>query len=198
MKHAPPFLTLILLLSACGKQEPVVRDPEGSTVRGMQPVVPKPADKPAEKPGENPSNNPGEKPGDVPPPPNNPSFSDEEVAVNAGVLRANEIRAENKLPELVLDEKLSAAAQKHAEDMAARDFFDHVNPEKETPFDRMKKAGATFNSAAENIAKGVPSAAEVFDGWMASPGHKTNLLNKAYGRHGLGFKAGYWVHVFAD
>ncbi len=193
----------LFLFSSCGKNEAVVADAALSSIRSKQATQPQPETKPTgstpitePKPGEKPELKTGE--GEVPPPPNNPSLSDDEILIQAALAAANKIRAENRAPELILDEQLAAVAQKHAEDMSARNFFDHSNPEKETPFDRMKKSGVSFSAGAENIAMGVNNAQEVMAGWLASPGHKVNLLNKAYGRHGIGFKNGYWVHLFAD
>jgi uncharacterized protein YkwD len=53
-------------------------------------------------------------------------------------------------------------------------------------------------AAAENIARGQRSATEVFHSWTSSPGHRHNLLNPRYRRHGIGWANGYWVHDFAD
>jgi len=39
-----------------------------------------------------------------------------------------------------------------SEDMIARDFFDHVNPDGEDPFDRMADVGITYQTAGENFA----------------------------------------------
>ena len=68
----------------------------------------------------------------------------------------------------------------------------------------MDEAGVTYRAAAENIAAGYFSVAEVMDGWMNSEGHRTNLLNTKYSRVGIGFyysSSGYktnWVQMFAN
>jgi len=208
MKNAPCLLLLssFFLFSACGKKEAVVADAALPAIRSQQVTSAQPESKPATsapvaepKPGESvPISEPKPGEGEIPPPPSNPSLSDDDILIQAALAAANKIRTENRASDLMLDETLAAVAQKHAEDMSARNFFDHVNPEKETPFDRMKKSGVSFKAGAENIAMGVHNAQEVMAGWLASPGHKVNLLNKAYGRHGIGFKNGYWVHLFAD
>lgn len=38
------------------------------------------------------------------------------------------------------------------------------------------QAGAFYAASAENIASGYPTAAQCFAGWMASPGHRDNIL----------------------
>jgi len=111
---------------------------------------------------------------------------------------ANQIRQENGLPEMQPDPVLSAVAQAHAEDMRRRNYFEHNTPEGTTPFQRMEQAGLQFNAAAENIAQGTASAQAVFQLWLNSPDHRKNLLNKIYGRQGIGFAGGYWVHDFAN
>jgi uncharacterized protein YkwD len=118
--------------------------------------------------------------------------------IEAALAVANEIRRKHGLPELVQDPSIQAAAQAHAEDMARRHYFEHNNPEGESPFDRMRKAGAKFGWAAENIAQGPQDPEQAFRLWLGSPGHRKNLLNKKYRRHGIGYADGYWVHDFAD
>ncbi|MFN8192608.1 MAG: CAP domain-containing protein [Nocardioidaceae bacterium] len=58
-----------------------------------------------------------------------------------------------------------------------------------------------FSRLGENIAYGYPSAAAVMRGWMHSPGHRENILNKSYTRIGLGLArtsdgTRYWVQNF--
>ncbi len=38
--------------------------------------------------------------------------------------------------------------------MAKNHYFDHTNLKGQSPFDRLKKDGITFNSAGENLAYG--------------------------------------------
>jgi uncharacterized protein YkwD len=125
-------------------------------------------------------------------------ISRQETLIQAALARANTIRRSHGLKELTVDKEITWAAQAHADDMDARSYFQHDSPEGESPFDRMRKAGASFQRAAENIAHGTDSPDEVFQLWLDSPGHKANLLNGRYGRHGIGFRNGYWVHKFAD
>jgi len=111
---------------------------------------------------------------------------------------ANQIRQQYGLQQMTTDPVLSAVAQVHAEDMLNRHYFDHGTPEGQSPFDRMTNAGLRYNNAAENIAMGVNTPAEVFQMWLNSPAHRRNLLNNVYGRQGIGYAGGYWVHDFAN
>lgn len=58
-----------------------------------------------------------------------------------------------------------------------------------------------FTRVGENIASGFASADAVMKAWMASPGHRRNILRPGYTRIGLGLatsEAGtrYWVQDF--
>ncbi len=89
---------------------------------------------------------------------------------------------------LRLDRHLAQAAQAHTESMAGGDYFDHTGPGGQTPLDRMRAAGYIYSSRlgyeiGENIAwgtgsLGTPSA--IVAAWMASPGHRANILDPRY------------------
>ena len=100
----------------------------------------------------------------------------------------NRERKKAGLAPLVYDEQVQLVARAHSRDMARRDFFSHVNPDKENPFDRMKKAGIIFRAAAENIAY-ASTIKEIHEGLMNSPKHKANILNPKLGRMGIGIVA---------
>ncbi len=72
--------------------------------------------------------------------------------------------------------------------MATRDFFSHKNKQGQTPFDRMRQAGITFITAAENIAY-APEVLEIHKNLMNSPGHRANILNPKYNKIGIGIVA---------
>jgi uncharacterized protein YkwD len=48
----------------------------------------------------------------------------------------------------------------------------------------------------ENLAKGFTTPQGVLDGWMASPGHKANILNKNFSEVGFGISGTYWSQSF--
>jgi uncharacterized protein YkwD len=91
---------------------------------------------------------------------------------------------------LVLDPRLNAAAQKHAEDMLARSYYDHRNPEGLQPRERVIQAGYRPFLVAENIARGHTTVEEAMDAWMQSRGHRGNLLNPAFTEMGVGCAVG--------
>ena len=103
---------------------------------------------------------------------------------------------------LTMDPALRCAARKHSADMAARNFFDHVNPDGEAFTERMAKAGyGGFSTAGENIAAGSPDAQGTMSQWMGSDGHCANIMNPAFQHIGVGYSTGgqyghLWTQVF--
>ncbi|GHF36083.1 hypothetical protein GCM10010218_16950 [Streptomyces mashuensis] len=95
---------------------------------------------------------------------------------------------------------LDAAAQGHSDDMAARGFFDHTNPDGKGPGDRITAAGYRWSTYGENIAYGQQDAAAVMDSWMNSPGHRANILNCSFKEIGIGINTApggpRWTQVF--
>lgn len=117
------------------------------------------------------------------------------------VALTNAQRRAHGCPALTVDRTLAAVAGAHSKDMAARGFFDHVNPDGESAFDRMRAAGYRYARAAENIAAGYATPEAVMRGWMNSPGHRANILNCSLTQVGVGYATGgsygtYWTQDF--
>lgn len=110
----------------------------------------------------------------------------------------NEERLNAGLRPLVWSDALAEVAQVHCVDMAERRFFDHVNPDGESPFDRMDAAGIRYVWAAENLAMRYSSPEEVVQAWMNSPGHRSNILNEHLTKLGVGYYESYWGQLFSD
>jgi len=113
----------------------------------------------------------------------------------------NKERAAAGLPALKVNTKLSAVAEKKAEDMRDKNYFSHTSPTYGSPFDMMRQFGVSYSTAGENIAKGQRTPAAVMDGWMNSPGHRANILNSSYTEIGVGYVTDsngntYWVQQF--
>ena len=110
----------------------------------------------------------------------------------------NEIRAERGLGELTYNWELSRVARYKSEDMRDNRYFSHTSPVYGSPFQMMKNFGITYRSAAENIAKGQASPAEVVNAWMNSSGHRANILSKSFTKIGVGYVASgnYWTQMF--
>ncbi|WP_329455434.1 CAP domain-containing protein [Streptomyces sp. NBC_01497] len=97
------------------------------------------------------------------------------------------------------DSSLDSLAQNFSDEMAARDFFDHTDPDGKTPWDRADAAGVQ-NLGGENIARGQADPQAVMDAWMNSEGHRANILNCDYTRLGVGVHYGtggpWWTQDF--
>lgn len=92
----------------------------------------------------------------------------------------NEYRAANGLGPLMVSEKLTAAADWYATDMATQNYFkaDHTDSEGRTVKERIVDFGYTYSTAyGENIAAGRATASGVFDQWRNSAVHNANILN---------------------
>lgn len=111
----------------------------------------------------------------------------------------NRERVAAGLSPVSIDPALIRAAQGHAEDMNARNYFDHVTPEGRTPWDRIRaqlNGADPFGTMGENIAKGFSQAQATCDAWMASPAHRENIMNADFELIGTGYVAGYAVQNF--
>ncbi|MGW4836342.1 CAP domain-containing protein [Streptomyces globisporus] len=136
----------------------------------------------------------------APPPSKKPSPSPTDASARSEVLAlVNQERAKVGCSPLSTSAPLTSLAQNFSEDMAARGFFDHTDPDGDTPWDRAAQAGVQ-GLAAENIARGQADAQAVMEGWMNSEGHRANILNCDYKTIGIGIHEGsggpWWVQNF--
>jgi uncharacterized protein YkwD len=104
----------------------------------------------------------------------------------------NRERARRGLPELRSHRALRRAAQLHARNMLRYRFFSHDDPFGRSPSARVAlfQRGSGFSSIGENIAAGYHTARAACRGWLDSPGHRANILNRRYTRIGIGFAGG--------
>ncbi|MGW2048463.1 sigma-70 family RNA polymerase sigma factor [Streptomyces sp. NPDC001858] len=112
----------------------------------------------------------------------------------------NQERATAGCGALTADSLLRKAAQGHSDDMAARDFFDHTDPDGADPGQRITAAGYRWSTYGENIAKGQQTAESVMTSWMNSEGHRANILNCDFKNIGVGIHDGdggpWWTQNF--
>jgi len=96
--------------------------------------------------------------------------------------------------------RLRRAAQAHSDSMAFGDYFEHFGgggPGGGTPLARIRAAGYISSSRVgyeigENIAWGTHALATpraIVAAWMASPGHRANILDPHYRETGIGVVA---------
>ncbi len=118
---------------------------------------------------------------------NNVKLSKENI-----ILFTNEDRKENgDLSPLTENEKLNLSAQKKMEDMFSSQYFEHISPNGEGVSDLSKEAGYEYILIGENLAMGnFKDDRALMDAWMASPGHRANILNKNYTEIGVAIGRG--------
>ncbi|MDQ1035925.1 uncharacterized protein YkwD [Streptomyces sp. V3I8] len=111
----------------------------------------------------------------------------------------NEERAKAGCSPVTASGPLATLAESFSKDMAARDFFDHTDPDGASPWDRAEEVGIA-DLGGENIARGQADAAAVMEAWMNSPGHRANILNCDFKTLGVGahFASGgpWWTQDF--
>lgn len=101
----------------------------------------------------------------------------------------NKFRAFYRLPPLKQNKKLALAAQKHADDMAVRDYFEHINLKGQGPGFRAKMAGYDYELILENLAGGQPTPKEVVKAWENSKdGHREAMLDRSITEAGFGYR----------
>lgn len=107
----------------------------------------------------------------------------------------NSTRLQKGLNPLEYSEKATLSSRFHSEDMMEKNYFDHVNKDNESPFDRMKKQGIFYMGAGENIAAGQTSAIYAHEAWMNSKGHRKNILGD-YKYIGVGVVFGGYYTIY--
>ncbi|MFI6493465.1 sigma-70 family RNA polymerase sigma factor [Streptomyces sp. NPDC050564] len=116
------------------------------------------------------------------------------------VALVNKERAAAGCGPLTEDAQLEKAAQGHSDDMAARNFFDHTNPDGTDPGQRITAAGYRWSTYGENIAQGQQTPQAVMESWMNSAGHRANILNCSFKDIGVGVHKGsggpWWTQDF--
>ena len=107
-------------------------------------------------------------------------------------------------PALTLSGTLGDVASGHANDMAQKNYFEHVDPAGHSPADRVRATGYQEKLVGENIAYGPKTVDEVVQGWLDSPGHCENIMDPRFAEMGLALAPGrvkhglYWVQLFAE
>jgi uncharacterized protein YkwD len=123
-----------------------------------------------------------------------PTEADLEAVRAAALCLVNRERAANGAGALTLNEDLDRAAREHSESMAAGGYFEHTAPGGDGFLRRLQDFGyltstRVLYNVGENIAWGSlqdATPASVVAAWMASPGHRANMLNPEFRDIGIG------------
>ena len=112
----------------------------------------------------------------------------------------NAARQQNGVALLEADSGLARAAAVRAQEISRS--FSHTRPGGGSFVSALSESGVAYRSAGENIASGQSSADEVVRAWLASPGHRANILREGIGGVGIGYVQSnsgyshYWVQIF--
>jgi len=105
----------------------------------------------------------------------------------------NDYRVQNGLDALAPSDALYNAAEGHSADMSSAGVLTHTGPyDGSSSSERMSAAGYDWSSAAENVAWGQDTPAEVLLAWQTSASHNEALLGD-YSDAGIGHVGEYWT-----
>ena len=118
-------------------------------------------------------------------------FSGNETFVSDLIKLVNDARKENGLSALSVDQKLVAAASKHAEDMICNNYLSHIGLDGSTPESRVADQGYAASLVVEDIyalhpAYGI-NAQAAFNWWINNPAHRADLLNPNTTQFGIAY-----------
>ena len=113
-----------------------------------------------------------------------------DVSAQKIIALTNEVREQYNLPLVQEDLLLNKAAQEKAEDMFKNKYFGHFSPTGVSPWYWIDQSGYDYYYAGENLAMNFLDTEEVIKGWLNSPSHRENLLNKDYKDMGIAVVSG--------
>jgi uncharacterized protein YkwD len=125
-----------------------------------------------------------------------PAASNLPAVGQATLCLLNQQRAAGGVAPLTENAKLTVASTRYSQRMVDEAFFDHQAPDGTTLVDRLTGAGYAVDDApvvGENIGLGsgsLATARSMVQAWMASAGHRANLLSSDYSQVGLGVVLG--------
>jgi uncharacterized protein YkwD len=126
-----------------------------------------------------------------------PVVGDSRAVRDAVLCLLNAERTARGLRALRASALLRESAQRFSNRLVARRFFSHVSPTGEQLADRIARTGYPPRrgswTAAENLAWGAGEHAtprEIVRHWMASTGHRRNILARGFRDAGIGVTAG--------
>jgi len=113
-----------------------------------------------------------------------------DISAQRIIVLTNEVRQQYNLPLVKEDLLLNKAAEEKAQDMFKNKYFSHYSPAGTSPWYWIDKSGYDYYYAGENLAMNFLDTEEVIKGWLNSPSHRENLLNKDYKDMGIAVVSG--------
>ncbi len=93
---------------------------------------------------------------------------------------SNSDRANVGVKPLTVNPLLTEAAQLKANDMATKSYFGHVGPDKLSTAHWFSVVNYNYTYAGENLAVNFSESSDVEKAWLASPSHRSNILNSLF------------------
>jgi uncharacterized protein YkwD len=97
-----------------------------------------------------------------------------DLSAIVGLINTERARA-GRAP-LAWQSQVVAAALAHSTDQAAMNRMTHTGSDGSDAGDRILRAGFVWRAWGENVAAGFTGVQSVFNGWMASAGHRAQIL----------------------
>lgn len=102
----------------------------------------------------------------------------------------NQERTSRGLGTLKENSALDQSATLKGQDMFAKDYWAHFAPDGTSPWFFFKQVTYNYTWAGENLARDFSTSAGVIAGWMASQGHRDNMLNPNFKDIGISVQNG--------
>lgn len=108
------------------------------------------------------------------------------LTVKGVIADTNTARTANSLTPLAENQLLDDVATLRLEDMFTNQYFAHVSPSGESALTVASTVGYSYLALGENLALGNFAGDQgVLSAWMASPGHRANILDSHYSEIGV-------------
>ena len=130
----------------------------------------------------------------LPPVESNLASHEDSALTVAGIVKlTNAERTKKGLKALASNSVLEKSATAKVQDMFSQQYFEHVSPSGVSVTDLVNKQGYQYIVIGENLALGnFGGDAQVVAAWMASPGHRANILDARYDEIGVAVGRGMY------
>lgn len=108
-----------------------------------------------------------------------------EITIERVIEVMNRYRADDGLPALREERRLSQAARDRMKDMIDTSYWAHESPDGMSPFVWLRARAYDYQYAAENLAAGYETVELLVAGWMESPGHRKNIMSANFEHCGV-------------
>jgi len=110
------------------------------------------------------------------------------------VIEINRARASRGLSQITVEDKLTCAAQRHANDVGVKRSCSHSGSDGSSPWARASGCGTSADG--EIIACGQGTPKQAVDAWTNSPGHAAIMYDRNQSVVGAAMVNNYWVVIW--